>query len=198
MPASASRLDSLTIPIVTDRLRLEYPSVGRLEEYPPLLGDRAVSRWLLRVPYPYRRSDAQAHLLRARRTRRAGTDLALAIVQKSSDRLIGGIGLHGIDWGHLHGEVGYWLGRPYWGVGYASEAVGALVDLAFRDLKFHRVEAGIFRGNAGSENVLRKAGFAVEGIRREAFHRNGVWKDDVLFGITESDWRRRRSVRTRS
>ena len=191
-------LDTLPIPITTARLRLEHPSLRRVEEFRPLLNDREVSRWLLRVPWPYRRSDAREFIARARRRRRAGTDLALMIIERESDRLIGGIGVHGIESVHRHAEIGYWLGRPFWGRGYASEAVEALVAGCFRSLRFHRVEAGVFRGNAGSENVLRKAGFVPEGVRREAFFKDGVWKDDLLFGITEAEWSRRRPTSGRS
>jgi [ribosomal protein S5]-alanine N-acetyltransferase len=193
MKSAPARLPNFPLPLLTPHLRLEQPSMRRIEEYPPLLGDRSVSRWLLRVPSPYRRSDAREHVLRARRRRREGTDLALAIVDRATDCLIGGIGLHGIDVEHGHGEIGYWIGRPYWGRGYASEAVGAVVDACFLVLRLHRVEAGVFRGNSGSENVLRKAGFHPEGVRREAFLKDGAWMDDLLFGLTETDWRRRRS-----
>lgn len=197
MTTGLGRLAALSIPFTTDRLRLELPSFRRIDEYRPLLNDKAVSRWLLRVPWPYRRSDAREHVLRARRTRRAGTNLALAIVELGSDHLIGGIGLHGLEWEHGHAEIGYWLGRPYWGHGYASEAVAALLKVCFSELKLHRVEAGVFRGNQASENVLRKAGLSLEGVRREAFFKEGVWKDDLFFGITVDEWRRRKARRVR-
>ena len=191
----AVRLAALSIPVTTERLRLEHPSLRRADEYPPLLDDRAVSRWLLRVPWPYHRSDAVAHVLRARRRRRSGTHLALAIIELDSDRLIGGIGLYHLEGEHRHAEVGYWLGRPYWGQGFASEALGAVLRAGFVDLRLHRVEAGVFPGNAASEHVLRKAGFVAEGIRREAFFKGGVWVDDLLFGLTVTEWRRTRSRR---
>jgi RimJ/RimL family protein N-acetyltransferase len=198
VPTRRIALGDVPLPISTARLRLERPSVRHLDEYRPLLNDRAVSRWLLRVPWPYKRSDTRAHILRARRGRRAGTDLALAIISKGSGRLIGGIGLHHLDSDHQHGEIGYWLGRAYWGQGFGSEAVEAMLRLCFGELQLHRVEAGVFHGNAASENVLRKAGFLAEGTRREAFLKHGVWKDDLLFGMTQAEWRRRTSRRKRT
>ncbi len=193
MAPGASPFARLKFPVATPRLLLELPSLRRAREYPPLLGDPQVSRWLLRVPFPYRVSDARGFILRAGRTRSEGTDLALALVDRATDRLVGGIGIHGIEWKHGHGEIGYWIGRPYWGYGYASEAVQGLVAVSFRSLRLHRVEAGIFRGNSGSENVLRKAGFSPEGVRRESFRKEGAWIDDMLFGLTRSEWLRWKS-----
>jgi [ribosomal protein S5]-alanine N-acetyltransferase len=197
VPPRASRLDSLAIPIETKRLRLERPSLRRLKEYRPLLNDRAVSQWLLRVPWPYHRADARAYILRSVRGRRAGTDLLLAIVERESGRLIGGIGLHHLDWEHHNGELGYWLGRPYWGRGYGTEAAEAIVRIGFEQLHLHRLDAGLFRGNSASEHLLRKLGFAKEGLRRESFRKRGVWKDDLLFGLLEREWGRARPRRAR-
>jgi RimJ/RimL family protein N-acetyltransferase len=196
--ARARPTSRVSLPIRSERLRLEAPSLRRIDEYRPLLNDREVSRWLLRVPWPYRPADARSHILRARRTRRLGTDLALAIIEQASDRLVGGIGLHHVELEHRHAEIGYWLGRPFWGKGYGSEAVETLLRVCFDDLRLHRVEAGVFRGNARSQHVLEKAGFLAEGNRREAFLKRGVWQDDLLFGLLESEWRRRRSKSVRS
>jgi [ribosomal protein S5]-alanine N-acetyltransferase len=170
----------------------------RLDEYRRLLNNSDVSRWLLHVPWPYVRADAHAHVLRARRNRRAGTDLALAIIEPGSDRLIGGIGLHRIDLEHRHAEIGYWLGQPFWGQGYGSEAVESLLRVGFEELRLHRIGAGLFRGNARSQHVLEKAGFLAEGHRREVFFKRGAWKDELWFGLLESEWRRGRSTPIRT
>ena len=196
MKAKRRAFEAIHLPIETPRLHLVTPTARFVREYRTLLNDEGVSKWLLRVPFPYRARDGAEFVQRARRSWRSGEALALTIVHGTTGHVIGGIGLHGISWEHRHAEVGYWIGRPHWGLGYASEAVGALLTESFETLHLHRVEAGVFRGNSGSVNVLRKAGFRPEGVRREAFWRRGEWLDDLAFGLTESEWRRRRALST--
>merc|ERR1711964_838776 len=92
-------------------------------------------------------------------------------------------------------SIGYWLGEPFWGRGYATEAVRAVTDYAFRELGVSRIEATAYSTNIGSCKVLEKAGFLKEGIQR-----NGImvrtktatpeppkFADVVLYGLLKSD-----------
>ncbi|HYK94155.1 MAG TPA: GNAT family N-acetyltransferase [Thermoplasmata archaeon] len=181
-----SPLVGLRLPIKTRRLRLELPRASQVDEYVALLGDFEVSRWLLHVPYPYRKRDARRLIARARSARRGGSALILAVVDKRTGRQVGDIRLTHLDWTHRGGELGYCIGRPYWGNGYATEAASALVRVAFRQLRLHRLEACVFRGNRRSARLLTKLGFRREGTRREAFHLRGAWVDDIVFGLVRS------------
>ncbi len=187
-------LRRLPLPLETGRLRLEFPSSGHLHELVGLLGDPQVSRWLLRVPFPYTRGEARAFLRRSKEGLRSNTTLNLWVVERSTGRLVGGVGLRDLNPTHHSGEIGYWIGRPFWGRGYATEATSELVELCLGLMHLHRLEACIFRGNGRSARVLKKLGFRREGVRRKAFLVQGRWVDDVLFGLLPPK-RRRRTAR---
>jgi RimJ/RimL family protein N-acetyltransferase len=167
-------------------------------EYPRIANDREVSRWLLRMPFPYRRKDAEQFVAAAAESYRDGTRLALAVIRRESDELMGGFGLNTINWAHRHAELGYWLGRPFWGQGYGREAIEEMLRVCFVSLRLHRVEASTYAGNDRSQGLLQKVGFLPEGVRREVFWQQQRWKDDVVFGLTVDDWRRHRSNQLRS
>jgi [ribosomal protein S5]-alanine N-acetyltransferase len=91
-----------------------------------------------------------------------------AIASKGSDRIIGGIGLDG-DPGADTDEaaLGYWLGQPYWGRGYAREAVAALLDYGFRTLGLNSIRAYTDPANTASQKVLLSCGLAYLVAREE-------------------------------
>ena len=180
--SAGPRLSSIRLPIRTPRLRLELPRRGHLAEAISLLGDPRVSRWLLHVPYPYGPADGRRFLARAAAHRRAGSDLALWVIEERSNRLVGGVGLHHFEPRHRRAELGYWIGRPFWGQGFATEAVGRLVDAAFETLRLERLDASTFNGNRRSGHVLTKLRFHREGSRPHSFLVQGQWRADVMYG----------------
>ena len=143
----------------TERLMLRP---GWPEDAPVLsraIGDEAVVRNLARAPWPYALGDAQA-FLSATPDRLLPNFLIFARTQ-GAPRLVGGIGLHRDDHGAV--ELGYWIARPYWGLGFATEAGRAVVDLAQESLRLDRLVAGHFLDNPASGHVLRKLGFVATG-----------------------------------
>lgn len=80
-------------------------------------------------------------------------------------------------------EIGYWIGEPYWGKGYATETVQLLTAFAFNELQVLRVFAGVFSPNKASMRVLEKAGYTLEAVLKSAIVKNGVILDEHLFRI---------------
>jgi len=141
--------------IETGRLVLRPARRSDIDTLVAEISDFEVSKMLARVPYPYRRRDAEAFLA-------AGLgDLPLAITL--DDRLIGGIGLSGVRREH---EFGYWLGRAHWGKGYATEAGQAFLAYVFEAFEPGLVRSGVFVGNAASLKVQEKLGFEPVGTRK--------------------------------
>jgi RimJ/RimL family protein N-acetyltransferase len=121
--------------------------------------DEAVARNLARLPSPYTLEDAEAYI--AFQQASALPSLLIFRRTRSAPKLIGGIGIDArADGGH---ELGYWLTRPCWGLGYATEAGRAMVALARDGLRLKRIEAGHFPDNPASGRVLRKLGFRPTG-----------------------------------
>jgi RimJ/RimL family protein N-acetyltransferase len=108
----------------------------------------------------------------------------LAIVLKEGDRYIGNIKLGPIQWIHRLADIGLLIGeKDCWGKGYATEAIQLVSDYAFNVLNLHKLNAGCYGPNEGSARAFQKAGFVVEGVRKEQFYANGSYVDDILLGL---------------
>jgi ribosomal-protein-alanine N-acetyltransferase len=106
------------------------------------------------------------------------------IYTADGEQLVGALTLSNVRRGVAQtATLGYWIGEPVAGRGFATAAVGAMVAWAFDDLNLHRVEAACVPDNAASRRVLEKSGFQLEGKARAYLKINGVWADHLLFGL---------------
>jgi RimJ/RimL family protein N-acetyltransferase len=137
----------------------------------------------LRIPHPYTEQEARAFL-----TRCEGDDeVRLAITLRKDGRLCGGIGLR-LALEHHHAELGYWLGVPYWGQGYATEAARELLRHGFENLGLHRIFASHFKHNPASGRILVKLGMRYEGCQREHLRKWDQFVDSEIYGILRREW----------
>lgn len=149
----------MSVILQTGRLLLRPPRAADISHFGPLLKDFDVAKNLSRVPHPYTEDDACAFVVSAAHGWRTGEDLAFAILRKAPAAHIGICGVHPArGW-----EFGYWLGKPHWGQGYATEAAGRLIAFAFDDLGAAQVSAGWFHDNPASGRVLTKLGCVPDG-----------------------------------
>ncbi|MGD6993607.1 GNAT family N-acetyltransferase [Sutcliffiella horikoshii] len=109
------------------------------------------------------------------------------IVEKETNSLIGTCGFHAISEKHQRAEIGYEIDIPYWGKGYATEAIGALVHFGFEAMNFHRIGANVYPENVGSRKVLEKLGFTHEGLLRGYLYQGGTFHDANVFSILRED-----------
>lgn len=120
----------------------------------------------------------------------AGTAHPFFLFHNSDSRLLGGITLGNIRRGvGQNGMIGYWMGAPYAGQGYMSEALRLLISHAFTKVRLHRLEAACIPSNERSIRLLEKAGFQREGLLRSYLKINGMWQDHLLFSLIEDDVR---------
>ncbi|HEY9012282.1 MAG TPA: GNAT family protein [Devosia sp.] len=129
----------------------------------------------------------QARLKRGREEAKAGTDYTFFIYHHEGGRdvLVGGITLSNIRRRAAQfGNLGYWMGQPFAGKGFMTEAVGLVVAYAFDNLLLHRVHAAFLPHNMASRRVLEKNGFKEEGFAENYLQIDGKWADHVLFGLT--------------
>ena len=174
-----------TLPTLeTARLKLRPYSNADVEELLPLIGAREVAATTLRIPHPYTEKDAREFLaMMVEGPHR----IWLAIALRSDGRQIGGMGLT-VDARHQHAELGYWLGVPYWGKGYATEAAREMMRYGFEDLHLHRTFASHFKDNLASGRVLQKLGMRYEGCQREHIQKWEQFIDLELYGMLRQDW----------
>jgi RimJ/RimL family protein N-acetyltransferase len=170
----------------TMRLRLRPYSEADIAELLPLVGRREVAATTLRIAHPYTEKDARDFL-----TLTGDSDKVwLAITLCDDGRQIGGVGLR-LDEQHHHAELGYWLGVPYWGKGYATEAAQEMLRYGFEDLGLHRIFASHFKHNTNSGRILRKLGMCHEGCQREHLRKWDQFVDSELYGILRQEWEHR-------
>jgi ribosomal-protein-alanine N-acetyltransferase len=178
---------SLTLETV--RLKLRPYREADIAELLPLVGRREVAATTLRIAHPYTEQDARDFLALTKEPDK----IWLAIVLRSDnnriedERQIGGVGLR-IAEQHHHAELGYWLGVPYWGQGYATEASREMLRYGFETLGLHRIFASHFKHNAASGRILKKLGMSYEGCQREHLHKWGDFVDSELYGLLRRDW----------
>lgn len=134
-----------------------------------LAGDPAVAHTTQNIPHPYLDGMADAWIETHAPLFASGERLTLAIQMGSN--LVGAVAL-GIERSHQRAELGYWVGQPYWGKGFATEATVAILAFGFRELDLNRIHAVHLTRNPASGRVMQKAGMQFEGI-----HRQHVWKD---------------------
>jgi [ribosomal protein S5]-alanine N-acetyltransferase len=173
------------------RLGLRHPVP---EDYPAWASLRAQSRDFLMPWEPAWLDDELSRTAFRRRLRlyaraiRAEEAYPFFIIRKSDRRLIGGLTLSNIRRGVTQScALGYWIGQPYAGQGYMTEAVNSIVRFAFGPLGLHRLEAATLLANEASRQLLRRCGFAEEGRARRYLKINGAWQDHILYALLESD-----------
>ena len=139
----------------SERLLLRPPEFRDVPAITTWIGDWDVAKNLASVPHPYREADAREFVSRMVMHKARGEAFCFAIVRKTDDVFMGCCGLTLKD-GRF--ELGYWLGKPFWGQGYATEAAKKAVSFAFRELKAETLWAGWYHDNPASGRVLEKLG----------------------------------------
>ena len=148
--------------IETRRLWLRWPRMADAAAVARLAGEKQVAEMTARLPHPYQQRDGEAYVLESRHANAEGRGMRFAItLLERPEQPIGSIGVQFPDVGEP--EFGYWLGTPFWGRGYATEAAQALIDVAFGISKVSALRASVHPINGASRRVLEKCGFAFSG-----------------------------------
>ncbi|MBB4078320.1 RimJ/RimL family protein N-acetyltransferase [Lewinella aquimaris] len=173
--------------ITTVRLRLTLPGVADVPAMIALANDPVVEEMTLTMPYPYGEADAVAFINRANVSRKEGSAFMYAIRLKGVDEFMGGVGLH-IDPKYGYGELGYWMGAPFRGKGYVTEAVGALIDLAFETTGLVRIQAMTRDHNHASGKILLNNGMQREAVMEDHTIKNGEVQTVIQYRILRREW----------
>jgi [ribosomal protein S5]-alanine N-acetyltransferase len=179
------------VEIRASRVHLRHPV---MQDYAAWAELRALSRMHLTPWEPQwtrdelTRSNFRRRLRQYHRELRDDQGYAYLIFSDADSRLVGGLNISNIRRGVAQaGSLGYWMGLPYAGRGYMTEAVRGAVHFAFSSLRLNRLEAACLPSNAASQRVLEKVGFAREGRARRYLRINGQWQDHDLFAVLQDD-----------
>ena len=113
------------------------------------------------------------------------------LIFKSDDKaLLGGINIGNVRRGvSQSASLGYWIGEKHSRNGYMKEALKLLIPSLFIDLRLNRIEAATLEENIASKNLLKKIGFKKEGVLRKYLKINGTWRDHIIYGLLENDFK---------
>ena len=151
---------SAAIPIETPRLLLRPLRLEDAADIQRMAGEWEVARYTANIPHPYEAGMAEAWI----KSHRDDFEIVFAIVRREDGALVGCIGVEP-DAAAREAEFGYWIGMPYWGAGYATEALSALVDYAFVTFDVDRARAAAMPDNRASIRVQEKVGLTYVGVK---------------------------------
>jgi ribosomal-protein-alanine N-acetyltransferase len=175
------------IPVLeTERLRLRPFTLDDEAAVFALVSDPEIARF---VRFEAHRTPAEtrAFLELVLECYGRGDPFAWAIALCEGRRLIGSCGFVSQAPERKSGEIGYWLGKPYWGKGYAVEAARALVRFGFEQMGLERVEAKCFLENRAGQRVIEKLGMKLEGTDRSEMIK-GTYPELRLYSIARYEW----------
>ena len=178
---------SATPTLRTSRLLLGEFGLEDATELQRLAGAREIADTTVSIPHPYELDHALAWIGQQRREAVRGRATNFAIRLLGDGPLIGSIGLRDIDPEHLQAELGFWIGREWWGQGYAREAAAAVIGFGFESLGLNRIYAHHMARNPAAGRVLQAAGMQREGLLRQRVRKWGVYEDVVLYAIVRDD-----------
>lgn len=147
-------------------------------------GDEQVAKTTLNIPSPYPKGSAKDFITKSLEAQKTGKFKIAAIILKDTKELIGLININ-INTGFNRGELGYWIGRPYWRKGYGTEAAKRMLEIGFNEWELNRIYAQAFRTNPGSYRIMEKIGLKHEGVLKEHVKRFNQFHDVTVYGITK-------------
>ncbi|MFE9201906.1 GNAT family N-acetyltransferase [Micromonospora sp. NPDC007230] len=180
-------MSELALPIRTDRLLLRQYRVDDVDALLAYYGDPLVARY---VPWePWSREHAAEQVAkRINRLGVTGIDSALALVVEHKGEVVGDVVLWPADETLSRGEMG-WIFHPSMsGRGFATEAVRALIGVAFEHCGMHRVIARLDARNEASARLCQRVGMVQEAHLRQDYWMKGEWADTLIYGLLAEQW----------
>ena len=173
--------------LTTQRLTLRKIALNDYKDMYEYSKNEEVTRYLLWSPhadegYTYRYI---GHLQSEYKT---GNFYDWAVVYTEHKKMIGTCGFTNFSIPNNSAEIGYVLNPKYWGMGIAPEAVNAVFDFGFNELKLNRIEAKYIYGNSRSRRVMEKCGMTFEGIHRSMIYNKGEYKDIGVCAILSYEY----------
>lgn len=172
--------------ISTRRLFLRKFEPSDASDFSDLLQDKDVSSTTLMLPYPCNLSVSQNIINKYIEEQKTQKAIRWAITIKANKILIGGLRLvPNPDFDSA--EIGFWIGKKYWGKGFAFEAAEKVCDFGLNKMLLNRIEAHAMPENISSIKLLKKLGFKKEGYHPQLVKKWGVYKDVITFGMLKEN-----------
>ena len=180
--------------LVTDRLILRDIEPSDAKSLIKNINNLNISKWLLIVPYPYRKSDAEWYINHCQEgyAKHPRESYNFSIQLKDQEGIIGGLGIAHLDRKEKTGHIGYWVGEDYWRQGYVREACNRLLDYGFNTLKLREVTIPVFEKNIPSANMAQRLGGKYQGIpdKLHTCRATGKKHREKVYIVTPTSWKR--------
>ncbi len=173
--------------LIAGRVLLRPHMLADARDVQRLMGDHAIADTTLKIPHPYPDGLAEQWIGNRRAEFTLGISIQFAIVLRASQHLIGGIGMT-VEREYSNAEIGYWIGKPFWGQGYCTEAAAAVLRYGFVQLGLNRIWAKHMTRNPASGRVMQKVGMKHEGTLRQHVQKWGRFEDLEVYGILRSEY----------
>jgi ribosomal-protein-alanine N-acetyltransferase len=173
--------------IHSTRILLRPFSPGDAAAVQLLAGEYEIADTTLSIPHPYEDGMAEHWISGHDERFQAEMNAVFAIVEKVSLQLIGAVSLT-VDKEVHKAELGYWIGKPYWNQGYATDAAELIIDYGFKHLRLNRIVARHFVRNPASGSVMQKVGMVYEGTLRKDMIKWGKYEDLHLYSLLRDEW----------
>jgi ribosomal-protein-alanine N-acetyltransferase len=168
--------------IETERLVLRPFTLSDAKQLQLWVGDFEIADTTLNIPHPYPDGAAEEFISLRPAKYSAGEAASFAITLKTDGLFIGSVGIN-VTKQLFRAELGYWIAKPYWNCGYATEATQAIVQFGLNTAGLHKIIAQYFSRNPASGRVLQKAGLKQEGLLRDHIIRWNRFEDVVTCAI---------------
>ncbi len=172
----------------TERLLIRRFNIADAPTVQKLAGDRVIADTTRIVPHPYLDGLAEEWIQSQQPPGPESTTIELAITLRQDTTLVGAISLVAINRQDSRAELGYWIGKPFWGKGYCTEAASEILRYAFETVRLNRVSARHLARNPASRRVLEKIGMSREGCLRQDNKKWDIFEDVVVHGILAAEW----------
>ena len=171
----------------TERLLLRPFEMGDAPRTKELAGDREIAAFTNKIAHPYEDGMAEEWIATHQENHDKGLQTVFAVTLVQTSELMGSIFL-AFDDAHSIAELGYWIGVPYWGKGYATEASIELLRYGFEERDVNKIFARTIARNTASNRVLEKIGMKLEGRLRQQIRKWGRFEDEWRYGILREEY----------
>lgn len=172
----------------SNRLILRALSIADVPAIVEYAGAYDVAKMTLNIPHPYPEESAHWWINHSHEGFNTGERSTFAIERKEDGQFMGGMGIH-ISKRDLKATAGYWIGKPFWGHGYATESLKRIIKYGFEEVDgLNRIQANHLIDNLASGRVMEKAGMKQEAILEDYYQKDGKGRTVVQYRILKREW----------
>ncbi|MFC2080245.1 GNAT family N-acetyltransferase [Bacteroidota bacterium] len=155
------------------------------EQLIKLANNKSIADDMCTLPSPFKKEDADLLINRS-----LGEEELIMGIINSSNKLAGVVMLRDFEPCHEQAELSVWIGEPFWGKGFGTQAIAKMSNFGFEEKGLNRIYAYCMVRNIASQRILEKSGFLREGLLRERVIKNRIYEDVYMYAILKNDIRR--------